>query len=472
MSVAFVVSGAALGIGLERDGRTALVAGTGADVTRMVRSTGGDAISVDERPDELARVDGALGGAAIVQVPRIAEFVRGRCSAILPFKTSTSLERAARDLGMPLLASPARLVRQLENKLELPGIAAAAGVRAPQTRAVKLDGSLEEEAARGEFDLPAIYQPAVSFAGAGTRLVRDRDDLRELVRGGSRGEVGKLAELVPGQPLCCTGVVLEDGAVLAGPSCHQLTGVPDCTAMPYGSCGNDWTLDQSGDAARSARQVAIATGEELARRGFTGTFGVDVIHTGEGDSVLVEVNPRVTASLSLLIQLQQLKGAGLTLLDAHIAAFLPELAGEDVLPTLHDAFGPDAQPDVIRPAASVILYHAGSGPAMPAPVESGIWRLGGGGDSERLGDGYRIEHLLANAPPTNPSSSDQPADVLLLARSHLRPAGTNAEVARLVFSHGVAATEDGRALTPHAAAAVQAARDLLALAGEHARAGE
>jgi glutathione synthase/RimK-type ligase-like ATP-grasp enzyme len=71
----------------------------------------------------------------------------------------------AERLGLPVLAVPFKLARQLENKLVLAELAAAADARIPDTVTVRLDDDLARAALADGIALPRVFQPAVSFAG-------------------------------------------------------------------------------------------------------------------------------------------------------------------------------------------------------------------------------------------------------------------------------------------------------------------
>lgn len=465
----FITYSAPFGIGPERDHDFVLAAGVGRDLAALLRADGHRAVTADEGDavDGSTLPDGPLSSATVLAAPHVQrELARAGCTTLVPFKSNRRLEQLAAQLGITLLAAPAQLVRQLENKLSLPDIALAAGVRAPRSRALVVGP--DEAIADGE--LPLVFQPAVSFAGAGTRPLRSRADVDALIAE-EAGTAGKLAELVDGEPICVTGVALADGETLVGQVTRQLTSIAACNPHPLGSSGNDWSLTPADEVVTGAREACALVGSVLAARGFQGLFGIDLVATPAGEVVLIEVNPRCTASLSLQLQLQQLDG-GPTLLDAHLAAF-DHVAGdrEALLARLRERFAADVPPAYAgahEQAASVIVFNPAAKPATLRALSPGIYRVvhdpraGGepgvvpgptGLDGDVAGStlafvrsGYRVDHLAT------------PDEVLVLAQGDTRPVPAGAEMARIVFRRPVVSGPRADRLLPHAAAAVDAVR--------------
>src|SRR5690606_5756256 len=128
--------------------------------------------------------------------------------------------------------------------------------------------------------------------------------------------------------------------VLVGMVARQLTGIAGLTSTDLGSSGNEWSLPPAHAAVSAVRSVAARVGSELAARGFAGAFGIDLVLPSDGGvPVLIEINPRWTASLALQIELQQRQGIP-TLLDAHLAAFAWRTEELPSLEELHAAYGP------------------------------------------------------------------------------------------------------------------------------------
>ena len=373
-----------------QDGDACIVAGTGAPLARMLRRGGAIATTLDEHEDMLrANVGSPLSAGIVIGAAPVVQLLEDQgVKAVLPFKSGPRLWKMAEWQGLRVLATADKLTRQLENKLALTEIAGAAEARIPDTVTVRLDEGLA--AAAADIALPRVFQPAVGFAGAGTVLLREPRDVVNLVKHAPGGvQVGKLVEYV-------------DGEVLVGMVTRQLTGIRGLTPTDFGSCGNDWALPPQRAQVIAVRSLAGRIGEVLAARGFAGAFGIDaVIPAGGGVPVLIEINPRWTASLALQVELQQLQGLP-TLLDAHLAAFAWEPEQRASLDELRAAYGHDEDAGCTRgaePVSTVIAYNASGRDAFVDPAfEPGVWRTIGERDTldvERVRDGWRFSHLEA-----------------------------------------------------------------------------
>lgn len=422
-----------------------VVAGTGAPLVRMLRRAGAIATTLDEHEDMLrANVGSPLSAGIVIGAAPVVQLLEDHgVRAVLPFKSGPRLWKMAEWQGLRVLATADKLTRQLENKLALTEIAGAAEARIPDTVTVRLDEGLA--AAAHEIALPRVFQPAVGFAGAGTVLLREPRDVVDLVEHAPGGvTVGKLVEYVDGEPVTINGVVLPpgvhgadatDGEVLVGMVTRQLTGIPGLTPTDFGSCGNDWAQPPQRDQVIAVRSLAGRIGEVLAARGFAGAFGIDaVIPAGGGVPVLIEINPRWTASLALQVEMQELQGLP-TLLDAHLAAFGWEPEQRASLAQLRAAYGPDEDAGCTRgaePVSTVIAYNASGRDAfVDQAFEPGVWRVTGEGDTfdvERVRDGWRFSHL------------QEPGEFLALPAGTERPVTHGSYLVRIVVRGRAAST--------------------------------
>ncbi|MEM9943783.1 MAG: ATP-grasp domain-containing protein, partial [Planctomycetota bacterium] len=66
-------------------------------------------------------------------------------------------------------------------------------------------------------------------------------------------------------------------------------------------CGGVYSHDQQTNLFESLRPFVAATGDYLARRGYFGVAGIDVVQNSSGDMFLVDVNPRLTGVSPFLI---------------------------------------------------------------------------------------------------------------------------------------------------------------------------
>ncbi len=201
------------------------------------------------------------------------------------------------------------------------------------------------------------------------------------------------------------------------------------------------------------RALAHRVGEVLAHRDFVGAFGIDVMVPADGGApVLIEINPRWTASLALQVELQSRAGLP-TLLDAHLAAFAYRPDERPSLAELVAAFGPGDDAGVTRsvdPISTLIAFNSAQGEGfVSTEAEPGVWRATGDEAApriERLRDGWRLADLR----------SDDPSEFILLPQGTARAIAPAGHMARIDVRGPVALDRAARALRPDAAALMSA----------------
>jgi uncharacterized protein len=186
----------------------------------------------------------------------------------------------------PLAGNAGDAIRRVRSARHLAEELAASGIGFPRTlddpSTIPGDGSWlrKPRASGGGQGIAPWHGPAVG----GTRL----DSRRESV----------WQERCPGLPVSGAFVVTNRGARLVGAS-RQLIGVTAWYAPPYAYCGSvdvdPQTLpDDLGDQWNRIGSVLAGT------LGLRGVVGVDAIVTPSGRLVVIEVNPRPTASMELV----------------------------------------------------------------------------------------------------------------------------------------------------------------------------
>jgi predicted ATP-grasp superfamily ATP-dependent carboligase len=268
---------------------------------------------------------------------------------IVCFKPSTRVEKAAEALGARPALAPARIARRLENKLLLPELAAAANVRIPHQTRVEMTPDSAWPTIVGSVGADVVVQSPRGFSGK--RTFRVGSEERWIVlRTALQGRPVKVAEYVAGRPGTLHAVVDWAGRVVVSAPIVQVTGEPALTPYPLGSCGNDFTWRPAPHPGAAPAKIAEAMGPVLAERGYRGAFGLDFVVPGPDEAVLIELNPRLTASFALYASWCP------RLLDDHLTA----LAGDDLEPARLQAI-PGGQ----------LLVHQLKGSGAPLEAEDG-----------------------------------------------------------------------------------------------------
>lgn len=424
MTTAVITERAVLGIGLEARGSRLLVAGYGANLEAIVP----ELWSLDA--DSSATLPETMSSANVLEAAA-AHLSAAGVTGVIPFKPSVSFERVAQRHGLTVLAATARCARQIENKLQLPEIATSASVSFPETVVVS-----RREVAAGIAELPDlsagwVLQPAMGFAGAGTAPLNSHAELLDHLSGDAvpKADLWKLTRLITGDPLTVNGVVFHDGDVVVAHVARQLTGIAQCSNEPLGSCGNEWSIPISAQVHDTARHVAQAIGGELSRRAFVGAFGIDLVATAAGDIVVIEINPRITASFGMLNHMQRRHGL-VPLIDVHEAACRGTEHATAIRTRARECYGDHIEP-WSDPAASIVCYNTDTEDVRAVVDEPQIWTH----NRTRLATTIGHESLGVD-------------DVLVIPQSSHRAVAPGGELFRLYLARQVAADHRCRELLP------------------------
>jgi ATP-grasp domain len=307
-----------------------------------------------------------------------------RC-AVLGFVEDAALRELARRHGLTVAMPATELRNRVGDKTTLPGRAAAAGVRVARSVVRRGATPADADPLWAELDAPAaVIQLADNdTSGAGTALVRDAGELRRRLLAWS-GRDTKLAEYVDGVPLTVSGVVLP-GSVAVGGISYQLVGLNRLTPLWGAHCGNQLLADSQvpRNAAASCRDTCRRLGEQLAREGFLGMFGLDLLATRDG-VVVLEINPRIQ-SVSSLLNAVEIAAGLLPAPAAHLLGFLA--LRDEARPAVVEVTVP--VPDGVggAPCGQLVMYSQVSGTLDAAPDE-GRYRIAGadGGRCVRIGE--------------------------------------------------------------------------------------
>lgn len=272
----------------------------------------GDSLGMAAAGAELHLYPGR-SGRALLELPEVGELLSARAGGVVLWTGSAEAQHRLAELGVAALNSPPGVARRLENKVRFTELARAASLPLPPAVCGPAGPDLVESAARLGF--PSVFQLARGYSGLATHPVPDQPALERLAAQ-FRGRPSRVTRRIEGLPVTVTGVVLP-GRIRLGPPCVQLTGIPELTPHPLGSCGNDFATPVP--MASKVEAVATAAARLLLEAGHLGVFGVDLV-AGEGEAWLIEVNPRLVASVPLW-SLTARDHGGVSLLDLHLAAF-------------------------------------------------------------------------------------------------------------------------------------------------------
>ncbi len=234
-----------------------------------------------------------LNTRALLGDPTVAAAIAAEPTLLISFKPGRRNEEAAAALGARFALAPASLAGPLENKLAFAALASEAGVPVPAQGRCAAKGPLAD--VLPELRRPLVAQSPRSHAGKRTFAIDSEADWDALCAA-LPGRPLRVAERIEGRPGTVHAVVDHEGSVLVSAPILQVTGTPWLTPYPLGSCGNDFTWRPQ--PVPEPAPLIEALGAVIAKRGYRGYFGVDFV-VGDGGPVLIEINPRLTASFAL-----------------------------------------------------------------------------------------------------------------------------------------------------------------------------
>ncbi|MEV6048375.1 ATP-grasp domain-containing protein [Streptomyces xanthochromogenes] len=292
---------------------------------------------------------------------------------------------------------------------------------------------LDHPVLRRRFGSPFVVQQPRGTGGHGTYLVRDEQDLARIPPDGP----WLVSRYTDATPINHHGLVSTDGTVCVLPASVQLTDLREGGVAfgAYSGCDFGAVRSLSGHSRERARAAVTLIGHSLADLGYQGSFGADLLVTGD-EVVVLEINCRMQTSTWLLGELELAAG----LLPTQLRHVL-EQHGH----TTAGAHLPEA-----GNAVQLLLRHNGPPARLTKAPRSGRYAITADGQAVWQGDGYGLlecgayEFVLIHLP--------RPATLLT----------TGAPLARLVSLRALTTT-DGHALTSHGRAAMSAATALFGL---------
>src|SRR3989344_5792404 len=211
--------------------------------------------------------------------------------ALILYKSSPAIERAAQQHGWTLVGIPSRFGKDLfENKVLFRATLEELGLPSPPGELCTL-GQLDFTKAQQRFGLPFVLQHPKRGGGKGTFFIRSNHDwdnaLAQLkayenegrvILDGARETQIIVARYITGPSISITGCVTRHGILSTSPQ-YQIIDAHDLYDPRKGSrlfCGHDWTSSQFSPSVESQIYDAVEkVGNHLASKGYKGIFGLD-----------------------------------------------------------------------------------------------------------------------------------------------------------------------------------------------------
>ncbi|RMH71958.1 MAG: ATP-grasp domain-containing protein [Gemmatimonadetes bacterium] len=223
---------------------------------------------------------------------------------LIYFKPTAQIEQVVTQNQWHSLMPPAKSSLPLENKLRFFEVAKQLDLPVPGYRIIKLNDRPRFQECLLDTGLPVILQMGFSFAGNGTFFIQSEADFARIQEQ-IKGKTVRISRYIEGLKLTINACVTRFGTVCSAPF-YQITGVPELTANPLGSCGNDWrSTPLPPSSIDEMVRITQNMGNYLATLGYKGIFGLDfVVDSIANQPYLIEINPRLVASIAFYTQLQ------------------------------------------------------------------------------------------------------------------------------------------------------------------------
>lgn len=320
--------------------------------------------------------DPVMNTSQLLQLPETLTFLKSLPQPvhILMFKPDAAGQTFLNTHGFYMIGCDPGRARRLENKMRFPRIAARAGITVPENHTLRIPSRPGRNALPDTP--PFICQFAKGFSGNRTFLVRTRGDWEVLIRR-FPGRNVRISPYLRGDTWTANGCVMPDDTIVVSEPFLQethmyLSGDDDRLPSRIGSRGNVWG-ETPMDILRGVTDAMHRLGHALHQMDYTGFFGADFLAPQSGQDTVhsdaallgIEVNPRITASASILTPLEMRAGI-IPITGCHLAAGLD-------IPCAFGPDGPNIEP--LPRGGQWIIRSKSSEPHWIDRIQSGVYAM-------------------------------------------------------------------------------------------------
>lgn len=215
----------------------------------------------------------------------------GKPLKFLVFKASNKLKNWAENEGWELLSAPIETCRTLEDKVSFAELAEKHSLKVPKHQVLLWDEA-ELSSYQAEFGEKFVVQGRMGHAGNCTYIV-EKNKSPEL----TPGSRVKLSEWIEGKTYT-VNASYSSGALRYGPVWQQIMHVPEWNSYEMGTVGVS-PAELNEEATKGLSKTMNSLIPVLDEVKYSGFFGIDLILDESGNWWIIEINPRLTASISL-----------------------------------------------------------------------------------------------------------------------------------------------------------------------------
>lgn len=274
----------------------------------------------------------------ILQNKKVLNYIKrkskNRKANIITFKPSPKLQKICDENKFRYLGNDWKLNRKLEDKVEFVNIMNKLKIPNAQSKIAIVEDS---DKFRKIFNLEEKYvvQLPRGFSGNSTFLVDSRNSFKKIIEK-YKGRKVKIARYLKGETYTINGCVGKFGIAVSQPI-FQITGLTAYNKNSLGASGNDYARggELGSEQKKKIFDYTKKIGKYMRKSGYKGIFGIDFIVSYSGraeaklpigslaseDINLIEINPRLIASIPVFTKLQN-QNNQIPFLFLHLAEFL------------------------------------------------------------------------------------------------------------------------------------------------------
>ncbi|MCA9379649.1 ATP-grasp domain-containing protein [Candidatus Dojkabacteria bacterium] len=219
------------------------------------------------------------------------------------FKVNPAYEKKVQELGFNTLNTTSLLNREFEEKItQYQNLSQL--VKFPKTILDKF-GNLSYLQLVHQLGQTFVIQFARGHTGSGTYVI-DTEEEFNSIQAENDQRFAKFSAYVSGIAYTINACVTNTGVFMGGLSL-QITGDQDLGALWGTTIGNDWSKRINLDNTDQIMKETEIIGSNMYKKGFRGMFGVDFIVKENGETFVIEINARQTASVPMYTKMQLLR---------------------------------------------------------------------------------------------------------------------------------------------------------------------
>jgi len=238
----------------------------------------------------------------LLEHKEVVDYIRSRGEGgkamLLMFDEKT--EELAKNLGLEVCFSSAKMRTFMDNKVNTNRIAEKAGVPCVPNVLSKVENYTHLCEVSKHLGTDLVIQTPFGDSGHTTFFIKNEEDYNKHAE-----EIEKEAEVKVMKRINCKGSAIEacvtrHGTVVA-PLMTELVGFKNLTPYKGGWCGNEIYPDAFNASIRKkAREYTQLFGDQLRKEGYKGYFELDfLIDQDTKEIYLGELNPRITGASSI-----------------------------------------------------------------------------------------------------------------------------------------------------------------------------